>query len=212
MVLEDNEAESCESFVAGQCPKNSEGTFETASIEIASASVEKVVPPPTEFYTALEAEKMKGVDWDMRPHVFDKMTKNYLLLDTGAQCSAYPPDPGDKPDPKLTLKAVNGSKMKCYGFKEVDVQINRKKYRIKVVKTDVKTPILGWDFVRRHRVGIGWSEFGDALFIDRKNNISAVMKYKAVLHSDLVRIAEIKDHQLTKLANCGSHSNILDLD
>ena len=192
MSLEDNEAETCESFVAGWCPENSKVTVESAAFEVATATVEKVDPPPSDFYTALEAEKMKGVDWDMRPHVFDKQTNSYLLLDTGAQCSAFPPDPGDKPDPKLALKAVNGSRMKCYGFKEVEVQVNRKTYRIKVIKTDVKTPILGWDFVRRHRVGIGWSEFGDALFIDRRNNIRAVMKYKAVLHSDLVRISEVK--------------------
>ena len=77
MSLEDNEAETCESFVAGWCPENSKVTVESAAFEVATATVEKVDPPPSDFYTALEAEKMKGVDWDMRPHVFDKQTNSY---------------------------------------------------------------------------------------------------------------------------------------
>ena len=58
--------------------------------------------------------------------------------------------------------------MKSYGFKEVDIQVNRKTYHIRAIKTDVKTPILGWDFVDKYKIGIGWSEYGDSLFIDKK--------------------------------------------
>ena len=68
----------------------------------------------------------RGVD--MRPHIFDKITNEYLLVDSGAQISACPPDPGDKIDPSMTLRAANGSKMACYGVKKLEVRINRKTY------------------------------------------------------------------------------------
>ena len=50
-------------------------------------------PPPSDFFTAIEAAKMVGVDWDMRPHIYDQNTKSHLLLDSGAAVTAYPPDP-----------------------------------------------------------------------------------------------------------------------
>ena len=60
---------------------------------------------------------------DTRPHLYDKKLKQYLLLDSGAQISACPPDPGDKPDPSITLRAANGSKMQCFGTKDLTIQI-----------------------------------------------------------------------------------------
>ena len=88
---------------------------------------------------------------DMRPHIYCNINKSFILVDSGAQICAFPPDPGDEVDPNMTLKAVNGSRLKCYGTKEVFVQIGRKKYPMEVIKTDVKHPILGWNFVRRHK-------------------------------------------------------------
>ena len=70
-------------------------------------------PPPSEFYSAIEAAAMSGTDWDMRPHVLDKRTGQYILLDSGAQVTACPPDPGDVVDPTTTLKAVNNTRLKC---------------------------------------------------------------------------------------------------
>ena len=93
----------------------------------------------------------RGVD--TRPHIYDKKLKQFLLLDSGAQISACPPDPGDQPDPTMTLRAANGSKMKCFGTKKLTVQINRKEYSIQAIKTEVKSPILGWNFVKKHRLG-----------------------------------------------------------
>ena len=196
MVLDNNEAEDFDSLITGQSHENLEElpieSFEIAGTQLKESEI------PTEFYTALEAEKMKGVDWDMRPHIFDKRSKSHLLLDTGAACTAFPPDPGDIPDPKMSLKAVNGTRMKSYGYKEVDIQVNRKTYRITAIKTDIKNPILGWDFVNKFKIGTGWSEYGDALFIDKKSKIQAVMKYKAIRHSELVssRIAEISNEKV----------------
>ena len=78
----------------------------------------------------------------------------------------------------MSLKAANGSKMKCYGTKKLTVQINRKEYSIQAIKTEVKTPILGWNFVKKHRLGFEWNEWGDVCITDRKADISSVLKYK----------------------------------
>ena len=60
---------------------------------------------------------------DLRPHVYDPVLKSWLLCDSGSQISAIPPEPGDVEDKKTFLKAVNGTKIKCYGTKEVDIKI-----------------------------------------------------------------------------------------
>ena len=155
-----------------------------------------VSPPPSDFFTALEAANMSGQDWDMRPHLLDKNTNSYVLLDSGAAVSAYPPDPGDQVDPSVVLKAVNGTKLKCYGYKDVDIKIGRKTYAIQVVKTDVSSPVLGWNFTRKHRLTMDWSEFGDALLIDKRNGISSVLKYKAISHSRPQRLAKLDANPL----------------
>ena len=93
---------------------------------------------------------------DMRPHLLDKSSGKYLLLDSGAAVSAIPPDPCDLPDPKMCLKAVNGTRLKSYGFKDLDIKIGRKSYKIRAVKTDVKYPILGYDFNKKHKMELGW--------------------------------------------------------
>ena len=147
-------------FSEERCHENLVTSAELSSFSVSSSEAVPEVSAmsaPTDFYSAIEAEKMEGQDWDMRPHLYDKVTKQYLLLDSGAQVTAYPPDPGDTVDPTISLKAVNGSKLRCYGYKEVNVQINRKTYRINAIKTDVPNPILGWNFQRKHRLDVTWT-------------------------------------------------------
>ena len=170
--------------------------------KVAAMSAE---PPPSDFFSAVEAAKMSGLDWDMRPHVLDKRTGQYLLLDSGAQVTACPPDPGDQVDPSIALKAVNNARMKCYGYKTLEVQINRKKYPIRAIKTDVDTPILGWDFTRTHKLTTGWTEWGDAEVVDTKNNIKSILKYKAIPSTHPRRICELD----APVANSKSSHQIL---
>ena len=71
------------------------GGFEDA-VEV--DAVEQVPSPlPSElpaFQALLWEMGAQGVD--MRPHIFDKTLNQFLLLDTGAQISACPPDPGGR--------------------------------------------------------------------------------------------------------------------
>ena len=201
--LQDNDVE-LDCFSAEQCHENSELTAElSASPTITLASMSAGPPqrapepsksnaPPQDFYSAIEAQKMQGEDWDMRPHIHDKLSGNHILLDSGAQVSAYPPDPGDSVDSSVTLKAVNGARLKCYGYKDVKIKINRKTYDIRAIKTDVPNPILGWDFQRKHRLTVDWTDFGDAEIIDKKNGIKSILKYKAVSLTSPRRLAKLE--------------------
>ena len=147
--------------------------------------------PPDRILCAAEAVREKSSEWDMRPHVFDGVTKKLLLLDSGSQVCAWPPDPGDKPVPSMMLKAANGTRMKCFGQKEVQVRINRKEYKINAIKTEVKDPILGWDFTDKHKLTMDWTEFGDAVLIDKKAKISHILSYKAISHTQPQRLSTV---------------------
>ena len=61
---------------------------------------------------AAEASSWSSDEVDFRPHLLDAASGQFLLVDSGSQCTAWPPDPGDKEDPSMFLKAVNNTKMK----------------------------------------------------------------------------------------------------
>ena len=191
---DDNEVEiNLDSFSLEQCHKNLEtNSPPTPQISSLSSEAQSIKEkPPDEFVTALEAANMQFQNYDMRPHVLDKLTNTYFLLDSGAQVSACPPDPGDVVDHSVSLKAVNNSKLKCYGYKDMEIQINRKRYPIRAIKTDVSTPILGWDFTRAHRLTTDWTEYGDMEISDKKNGIRSILKYKAIPDSQPRRLSKI---------------------
>ena len=72
-------------------------------------------------------------------------------MDSGSSVSAWPPDPGDQVDHSAQLKAINGSRLKCHGFKTVDIKIGRKTYQHQVVKADLTSSLIGWDLVRKYK-------------------------------------------------------------
>ena len=80
---------------------------------------------------------------DQRPHLWDTGMQQHLLVDSGSAVTAWPPDPGDVPDPSRSLRAVNGSRLKCYGKKEIVVKLGRKQLKFEAIKADVSSPILG---------------------------------------------------------------------
>ena len=112
---------------------------------------------PNEFCPAIEAAKFVKEGIDMRPHLYQPNTDQYYLIDSGAQVCTVPPDPGDQVDPTMALRAVNGARIKCYGTKVIYIKINRKSYPIKVIKSDVQSPILGWNFIRLHKFSFDWN-------------------------------------------------------
>ena len=183
----DNEVLESESLWVEQSPESLENnevkSFSVDSLEVAALKSGSASSRNDQaFVTGVEASRLQAAseELDFRPYVFDSNTGQHLLWDSGSQVTAWPPEPGDKVDQSMTLKAVNGSRLKCYGFKEVDVRINRKTYPIRAIKTDVTSPVLGFNFTRKHRLDTRWTEWGDVVLYDPKAKIQSVLKYKAL--------------------------------
>ena len=140
---------------------------------------------PVQMEPPEELPAFMAVKWDpgslgvdLRPHLADPA--GLILVDSGSQVSAWPPDPGDVPIQGMNLKAVNGSKIKCYGHKEVTVKIGRKPYKYRVIKADVSSPVIGWDFVRHYRLDLVWNDWGDITLRDKKAQVSVPLKFRAL--------------------------------
>ena len=141
--------------------------------------VPKVPPEVLPAYQALcwtEAEA--GVDY--RPHLYDPERKMFLLVDSGSEVTAFPPEPGDSEVEGQCLKAVNGSKIKCYGKRVVKIKIARKEYRIEAFIADVECPVLGWDFIRKNKLEIIWNEFGDNIIVDKVAKVTQMLEFRSL--------------------------------
>ena len=113
---------------------------------------------------------------DIRPKVFDNISKQWTLLDSGSCVSCIPKTDSDKIDPNFRLRSVNGSTISTFGSETISIRINRKTYDIKAVKVDIPQRILGWDFFKKHRLGFEWGQYGDLFLTDQKANIRSLLK------------------------------------
>ena len=168
-----------------------------------------VMPPPDEVSAA------DAIGWDvgrqgvdMRPHLFDTSRNEFLLVDSGSQVCTFPPEPGDTVDTTMSLRAVNGAVIQCYGRKVMNVKIGRKSYEVEVIKSDVKTPILGWNFIKRHRLNFEWNTWGDICIVDRKAQIKSVLHYKAVPFDSTRKLSAV---MMNERDENNSHSHAFDV-
>ena len=99
--------------------------------------------------------------------MLDGNTNKRTLIDSGSQCCVILPEPGDTVDNSINLESVGGDRVPCYGKKQISIKIGRKQYHIMAVKAKVKEPIIGWDFIKKHRLDFVWSEFGDCFLKDK---------------------------------------------
>ena len=95
-----------------------------------AAKVDPYEKEPPKYLSAFE-----GITWedgknlkDSRPRILDGITKQKYLLDSGAMISAIPATDQDRVQPELALEAANGAVIDCYGYKDLDIRINRKTY------------------------------------------------------------------------------------
>ena len=128
---------------------------------------------------------------DVRPRVLDGISKQYLLVDTGSQCSVTKPSPEDKLRPDLRLEAVDGSLLKCYGTRPLELRLNRKQYKIQTVISDTTDNILGMDFIDKYGFEFRRGEFGDLYLYDPKAQISVPCQFVNMSPS-LPRVASLK--------------------
>ena len=88
--------------------------------------------------------------------------------------------------------------------KQITIKIGRNEYHHEVIKADIKSPVLGWDFIRRNRFDFIWTDFGDITINDKKANISAILTYKALPLEQslkLKKLARLDSHVVIATAN-----------
>ena len=156
------------------------GTSPSDLPRVSNDQADQEIPPESlPAFMALDWE-VGALGVDMRPHVFDGVSKTWHLIDSGSQVTVIKPDPGDKVLPDLFLRAVNGTKIQCFGYKNISIRIGRKTYPFRAIKANVQCPVLGWDFMKRHKLNLIWNQWGDITINDRKAKISSVLSYKSV--------------------------------
>ena len=91
--------------------------------------------------------------------------------------------------PSHYLKAANGTRMSCFGYKQIDIKIGRKNYPFRIIKSQVESPILGWDFMKIHKLDLRWNDDDQITIYDKKAKISSVLEFKPipVEHSALMK-------------------------
>ena len=148
--------------------------------------------------SAIEAITRRELgDMDIRPRIFDKLSKTWILLDSGSCVSCSPKQPNDIPDPSFKLKAVNGNAITTYGTRNIHLQIGRKRYSIQAVIADIPQTIFGWDIFKKYSLGLEWNQWGDLLLTDNKAKISSLLKHVVVDQSipQIERISVIEMEQ-----------------
>ena len=212
---DENELQESDSFE--WCPTWSSGKVpQVASLEDletnAQGSPNVGEEPPDEL------PGFQGVNWprghlgvDLRPHIYDPNMKEFLLCDSGSQITAVPPEPGDKVVPGLVLRAVNGSRIECFGYKMIEVKIGRKTYPFKAIKALVDSTVLGWDFFRRHRLDLIWNDWGDVCLYDRRAKITQVLSYKSIPFQKSVRHEKLCVLNLNSDAANGTENRVFEV-
>ena len=100
---------------------------------------------------------MNAVDPDHPAQLLvnDNHSGRTFLIDTGAQVSLLPATAHARRHPSPTapkLVAANGSSIASYGTQQTHVQLGKRKFTVKFIIANVRRPILGADFLRRHKL------------------------------------------------------------
>ena len=127
---------------------------------------------------------------DIRPKVYDNITKKYVLLDSGSCVSCSPAGPDDILDPSFKLRSVNGGEINTYGVRKMTLRLGRKEYSIDAVIAAVPAPIFGWDIFQKYRLSIDWNDEGQLVLKDKKAQISSVLNHELFRAGSIPRIQD----------------------
>ena len=172
------------------------------------AAIEKAVmvdPYKADVPDGTVIPAVEAVDWsgnsDIRPRLLDKSTGQFRLLDSGSMITAAKKLPGDKPDNSLKLVAVNGSEIKTYGVRNLEIKIGRKSYSMPAVICDIAQDILGADFINKYRLGLEWDDFDQTeLYItDKKAQTKTLLSFITVPQSTQ-RVAYLQPGEATPIS------------
>ena len=148
------------------------GGFDGAEVGSIKVNASLVNLPNGTVVSAAEAVNWSDPSCDIRRRLFDKSTKEFRLIDTGSMITATRRLPGDVEDSSINLVAVNGTKIKTYGIRSIQIKIGRKAYKMDAVVCDVSQDILGVDFIKKYKLGLEWDESQSELNITDKKLIS----------------------------------------
>ena len=84
-------------------------------------------------------------------YVHDATTHQKWLIDGGAVLSIMPPTLAQRLQghSDMQLQAANGTRIKCYGIRQMPIHLSGRKFSFPVTIADVKQPILGADFLAK---------------------------------------------------------------
>ena len=158
------------------------------SLTLAAMSVASNINPyESDLQPGVVIPAVEAVDWngrrncDIRPRL-PGSNGQASLIDSGSMITATARKPEDKLDTSVKLVAVNGSEIKTYGTRKIEVKIGRKAYAMEAVICDINQDILGMDFLDKYRLGLEWDDFDQSTLwiVDKKAQVKTELQIVTV--------------------------------
>ena len=119
--------------------------------------------------------------------IVDDNSAKRFLVDTGASVSVFPASHKDRHSGVRTpsLGAANGTNIATYGTREMSLRLDRRNYKWPFIIADVKTPLLGADFLQ-----------ANALLVDLQSRrlINATSFASSPLHQSDINVTPAPHH------------------
>ena len=156
-IYSDDNVDESETLSESFPPDKSAKWGEYQMKPVAQSAFENIVKTSIAEITS-ETPKM-GRNYDLRPYIKDKASNSWLLVDSGAACTIWPASKCDKPalDNRVKLQAVNNSQIDTFGKKRLKLNLGKATYVHSAIVADVKTGILGFDFLTAHKLDLVWA-------------------------------------------------------
>ena len=94
-----------------------------------------------------------STDGDERPFLYDKNSKTWALMDTGAQVNLWPKPANAVEDKSVILLGANKKRIPAFGIADKMVRFGqRKQYKVQVFYADITKAIIGDKFLRENKM------------------------------------------------------------
>lgn len=121
-----------------------------------------------------------------RLFIYDKLSNNHFLIDTGSDLSIIPPLNKNKHthfDNSIPLYAANGTQIKSYGQKVVTVSLGlRRNFEWLFIIADVTKPIIGADFLSHYNILV---DLKNRKLVDSITNLKTKCSIESVSHNEI---------------------------
>ena len=64
--------------------------------------------------------------------------------------------------------------------KDISIKIGWKPYPFKIIKALVESPIIGWDFMKHHKLDLRWNDSDQITIYDKTSKVSSVLHLKPI--------------------------------